>query len=160
MEQKRYGAIDGLRTLACIGIMMMHMEANNSYEISGFIYDRARQIAFSIQFFIFVKAYLVLILDRAHCADRSFYRLGTDSAAPSAPLSDPSANASADRYIYLFYLAFRVTLLCRQDAFVRLEYYIFSLYLEHRSYLLPTSILFYHFVSLRSSVTYTCVRQY
>lgn len=40
MEQKRYGAIDGLRTLACIGIMMMHMEANNSYEISGFIYDR------------------------------------------------------------------------------------------------------------------------
>lgn len=39
MQKKHYGAIDGLRTIACIGIVMMHMKANNTYEISGFIYD-------------------------------------------------------------------------------------------------------------------------
>lgn len=39
MEEKHYGAIDGLRTIACIGIVMMHMRANNTYNISGFIYD-------------------------------------------------------------------------------------------------------------------------
>lgn len=39
MERKHYGAIDGLRTIACIGIMMMHIRANSSYEISGFIYN-------------------------------------------------------------------------------------------------------------------------
>ena len=39
MEHKHYGAIDGLRTIACIGILMMHVRANTSYEISGFIYD-------------------------------------------------------------------------------------------------------------------------
>jgi peptidoglycan/LPS O-acetylase OafA/YrhL len=40
MEKKHYDAIDGLRTIACIGIVMMHISANNSYDISGFIYDR------------------------------------------------------------------------------------------------------------------------
>lgn len=42
MEQKEnhYGAIDGLRTIACIGILMMHMQANNNYEISGFVYNK------------------------------------------------------------------------------------------------------------------------
>ena len=39
MERKRYDAIDGLRTIACIGIVMMHVKANNSYAISGFVYD-------------------------------------------------------------------------------------------------------------------------
>lgn len=39
MEKEHYGAIDGLRTIACIGIVLMHMAANNSYSISGFIYD-------------------------------------------------------------------------------------------------------------------------
>ena len=40
MEQKRnhYGAIDGLRTIACMGILMMHMQANNNYEVPGFVY--------------------------------------------------------------------------------------------------------------------------
>lgn len=28
MERKRYDAIDGLRTIACIGIVMMHVKAN------------------------------------------------------------------------------------------------------------------------------------
>ena len=40
MEQKHYGAIDGLRAMAAIGIVMMHMAANNDYQISGFIYER------------------------------------------------------------------------------------------------------------------------
>lgn len=39
MERKRYDAIDGLRTIAGIGIVMMHIRANNTYEISGFLYD-------------------------------------------------------------------------------------------------------------------------
>ena len=39
MDRKYYGAIDGLRTIACIGIVMMHVRANNAYEISGFVYD-------------------------------------------------------------------------------------------------------------------------
>lgn len=39
MQKEHYGAIDGLRTMACIGIVLMHMAANNSYSLSGFIYD-------------------------------------------------------------------------------------------------------------------------
>lgn len=39
MEKKHYGAIDGLRTIACVGIVMMHIAANNTYDISGFIYN-------------------------------------------------------------------------------------------------------------------------
>ena len=39
MNSKRYGAIDGLRTIACVGIVLMHVAANNSYSISGFIYE-------------------------------------------------------------------------------------------------------------------------
>lgn len=31
MENKRYGALDGLRMLAAFGIVMMHMRANNDY---------------------------------------------------------------------------------------------------------------------------------
>ena len=37
MEKKHYGAIDGLRAIAAIGIVMMHMGANNNYEIGGYI---------------------------------------------------------------------------------------------------------------------------
>ena len=40
MERKHYGAIDGLRAIACIGIVMMHVSANSGYNISGFAYDR------------------------------------------------------------------------------------------------------------------------
>ena len=39
MNKQRYGAIDGLRTIACIGIAMMHIRANNSYDITGFVYN-------------------------------------------------------------------------------------------------------------------------
>lgn len=40
MGRKHYGAIDGLRTIACIGIVVMHIRANNTYEISGYVYDK------------------------------------------------------------------------------------------------------------------------
>lgn len=39
MKKEHYGAIDGLRAIGCIGIVLMHIAANNSYSISGFIYD-------------------------------------------------------------------------------------------------------------------------
>lgn len=35
MEKKYYGAIDGLRKIAAIGILMMLMAANNDYKMSG-----------------------------------------------------------------------------------------------------------------------------
>ena len=40
MEKKHYGAIDGLRAITAIGIVMMHMGANNNYEIGGYIYNK------------------------------------------------------------------------------------------------------------------------
>ena len=40
MERKHYDAIDGLRTIACFGIVLMHVRANNAYDISGFVYDK------------------------------------------------------------------------------------------------------------------------
>ena len=40
MEKKHYGAIDGLRAIAAIGIVMMHMRANSNYEISGYVYNK------------------------------------------------------------------------------------------------------------------------
>lgn len=39
-EKKRYDALDGVRTLACIGIVLMHVLANTEYNLSGFIYDK------------------------------------------------------------------------------------------------------------------------
>ena len=36
--RERYGALDSLR-IACIGIMMMHLWANNNYEIGGYFYN-------------------------------------------------------------------------------------------------------------------------
>lgn len=39
MEKRHYRAIDGLRMIAAFGIVMMHIQANNTYEISGFIYN-------------------------------------------------------------------------------------------------------------------------
>lgn len=39
MKKDHYGAIDGLRTIACIGIVLMHIRANNIYNISGFVYE-------------------------------------------------------------------------------------------------------------------------
>lgn len=51
MQKKHCGAIDGLRTIACIGIVMMHMRTNNAYEISGFVYD---EIIASFTNFVFL----------------------------------------------------------------------------------------------------------
>lgn len=36
---KRYDALDGLRTYAIVGIVLMHVQANEKYEIGGFIYN-------------------------------------------------------------------------------------------------------------------------
>ncbi len=39
-NSRKYNTLDGLRTIACFGIIMMHMNANNKqYEIPGFIYN-------------------------------------------------------------------------------------------------------------------------
>ena len=40
MEKKHYYGIDWLRTMACIGIVMMHIQANNTYHLSGFIAEK------------------------------------------------------------------------------------------------------------------------
>lgn len=42
MEGKHYFGIDWLRTMACIGIVMMHMlsKDNNDYSLSGFLVDK------------------------------------------------------------------------------------------------------------------------
>ena len=40
MGKKRYGAIDGLRAIACLGIVMMHIKTNNVYSIDGVVYQR------------------------------------------------------------------------------------------------------------------------
>lgn len=39
MKKKHYGSIDGLKTIAAVGIIMMHMAANNDYAINGFFYN-------------------------------------------------------------------------------------------------------------------------
>lgn len=39
-DKKNYDGIDWLRTIACIGIIMMHMLANNTYELSGVVFKR------------------------------------------------------------------------------------------------------------------------
>ena len=38
--KKHYGTLDGLRMIAAFGIVMMHIQANTDYQLSGFIYDR------------------------------------------------------------------------------------------------------------------------
>lgn len=51
MSGKRYQAIDGLRTMACIGIVLMHVKANTDYQIKGFIYE---QLIASFTNFVFL----------------------------------------------------------------------------------------------------------
>ena len=40
MEKKHYYGIDWLRAMACIGIVMMHIQANNTYQLTGFIAEK------------------------------------------------------------------------------------------------------------------------
>ncbi len=51
MKSKRYDSIDGLRTIAAIGIVMMHVASNCNYEISGYVYN---EIIPSITNFVFL----------------------------------------------------------------------------------------------------------
>lgn len=39
MEKRHYGAVDGLRMIAAFGIVLMHVQVNNQYELSGFVFD-------------------------------------------------------------------------------------------------------------------------
>lgn len=39
-ENKHYGTIDGLRTIAAFGIVIMHIRANTNYIISGYLYNK------------------------------------------------------------------------------------------------------------------------
>ncbi len=38
--KKRYEALDGLRSFACVGIVMMHVLANAKYSLSGFLFEK------------------------------------------------------------------------------------------------------------------------
>lgn len=38
-QKKHYDSMDTLRTIACVGILMMHIATNNKYNISGFLYN-------------------------------------------------------------------------------------------------------------------------
>ena len=40
IERKYYSGIDALRAFSAIGILMMHVRANSSFQISGFVYNR------------------------------------------------------------------------------------------------------------------------
>lgn len=41
METRHYDSIDGLRALSCLGIIMMHIQANTEYNLSGsFVFDQ------------------------------------------------------------------------------------------------------------------------
>lgn len=40
MKNNVFYGIDWLRSIACIGIVLMHIKANSTYEISGFIYEQ------------------------------------------------------------------------------------------------------------------------
>ena len=38
--KKTYYGIDWLRAIACIGIALMHIRANSTYQVSGFLYNK------------------------------------------------------------------------------------------------------------------------
>lgn len=40
LKNKYFGSIDGLRTIAAFGIIMMHVRANSNYVISGYLYNK------------------------------------------------------------------------------------------------------------------------
>lgn len=39
-KAQRYDSLDGLRTIACFGVILMHIAANNQYGISGLLYQK------------------------------------------------------------------------------------------------------------------------
>ncbi len=52
-DNKRYAAIDGLRTFACIGIIAMHVLTNGKYDLGGFVFDKLI-ISFTNLVFLFM----------------------------------------------------------------------------------------------------------
>lgn len=39
-EKKHYPSLDGFRVISCIGIMMMHIQANTYYQLDGFVWSK------------------------------------------------------------------------------------------------------------------------
>ena len=39
-EQEHYSSLDGFRSLSCIGIMMMHIQANTHYQLNGVLWEK------------------------------------------------------------------------------------------------------------------------
>lgn len=39
-EKKHYPSLDGFRALSCLGIMMMHIQANTHYQFSDFVWQQ------------------------------------------------------------------------------------------------------------------------
>lgn len=40
-QPNHYNSIDGLRALSCLGIIMMHIQANTDYNLAGtFVFDK------------------------------------------------------------------------------------------------------------------------
>lgn len=39
MKQERFDSIDGLRSISCLAIIAMHIQANTNYQISGYFWD-------------------------------------------------------------------------------------------------------------------------
>lgn len=59
MEAKRYDTIDGLRTFAAIGVVIVHMWSNNTYVVSGVAYDVVIAFLenFLLQVFMMISAF-------------------------------------------------------------------------------------------------------
>ena len=39
-KEDRYEALDGLRAISCVGIVLMHILVNGDYKVHGFIFDQ------------------------------------------------------------------------------------------------------------------------
>ncbi len=39
IKNNKIESLDGLRTISCLGIILMHMRANNHYKIDGLLYN-------------------------------------------------------------------------------------------------------------------------
>lgn len=55
--QKRYDTIDGLRTIACIGIVLMHVKSNGNYAVEGFVFSKLAP-SFTNFTFLFMVIYV------------------------------------------------------------------------------------------------------
>ncbi len=60
MTKNRYEALDGLRALACLGIITKHVLANTEYQLEGFLYREVISTADSlVAFFMMISAFSI-----------------------------------------------------------------------------------------------------